>query len=332
MYRLTNINWAVSFCFVAFLPILLSACSGDDVMAVADDGSSAGGASSFSAVSGATSATKDPKTLRGALTAAGVDGWMDGDSVNVYRFGTNLHNSYRLSSGSGTIDGVFVRTSGTDSYDTDETLYGLANEKYKYSLSPTLDGEAQLAVYVPFSLPLNEVGAPKGCSRLPLPCWSVVSFGADGRLEGQFRSLTTLLRLDSNELPPGTRAVLLTTAPLFMLGSYSYEEGSGEPISGIFDTILGEDARLKTNEIFVNADTLRVNVGEEVIPENRRYLYLPVVPQKYSNLYIVAVFGDLKRAYRWQGEVIKTYADTTFEPNTVVTVTGISTGITPVTL
>ena len=312
------------------MPMLLIACSGDDAASLADDVSTRI-SSTPTVISGAANATKDPKTLRGTLTATGVEGWMDGDSVSIYRFSSMLHNVYTLSKGAGTPDAIFTLTKGEDKYESEETLYALTNEKYKYSFSPTFNSEPQLAVYVPFHLSLDEVGAPKGYSRMPLPYWATITFGPDGKLEGKFRGLTTLLRLDANELPPNTRAVVLTTSS-FLLGSESYDEGECESLSGTYDCILGDNAKLKENEdgIFTTADTLRVNIGTEGVPESKRYLHIPVVSQNYTCLYIIAVKGDEKKRYRWQGEMIKKYENTTFEPNTVVNVEGIVTGIVPV--
>ena len=128
-------------------------------------------------------------------------------------------------------------------------------------------------------------------------------------------------------LPAETRALVLTTHFFTDLigADVTPEEGDSEPISGTFDTILKPGAQLAPNPIFYSYDTLRVNLASA---SGHRHLFIPVVAANYRALHIIAVTGDSRHAYEWQGRVLKTYRqDTHFRPNTIVALETESTGI-----
>ena len=276
---------------------------------------------------GSTTATgNDASALRGTL-GNGAEGWAEGDDISIYTLQSMKHNSYLLSSGAGNGVATFSRVSGTDDYADGGTLYAVTSSKYLYGFSATMDKRAQLSVTIPKVYDADEVGAPEGCSRMPVPFWGIASFGSNGNLEATFSGLTALLRISVADLPAGTRAVVLTTHTYTdLIGEGKPEDGDGEPLSGTFDTILEEGARLAANPIFYSYDTLRVNLGDNA--GQYKNLYVPVVAGSYSALNLIAVTGDTRYAYEWQGKVLKVFRkDTPFRENTIVPYEPESTGI-----
>ena len=275
----------------------------------------------------ATSATNNSATLIGRLSEGGAEGWAEGDDISIYTLQSMKHNGYLLSSGVGSATASFPRIEGTDNYEGGETLYAITSCKYLYGISSTVDGRAQLSITIPRDYALDEVGAPEGSSRMPVPFWGIASFGSSGNLEASFSGLTALLRISLADLPAGTRAVVLTSHTYTdLIGEGKPEDGDGEPLSGTFDTILEEGARLAANPIFYSYDTLRVNFGDDA--SQYKNLYIPVVAGSYTALNLIAVTGDTRYAYEWQGKVLKVFRkDTPFRENTIVPYEPESTGI-----
>jgi hypothetical protein len=310
----------------ALLPALLIAgCSAELPEPSVED---AAGAVASTTAAAVRRAANDAQTLRGVFYQGGATGWADGDSVSIYTLGSMLHNVYTLSDGAGTAEGTFVRTSGKDNYTNSGQLYGLTNCRYLYSISATMEGQAQIAVTLPWRLTFQDVCAAAGTSRMPIPYWSPVSFASDGKLRGEFRGLTAMLRVDLQALPEDTRAVVLTTHSYTDLNEGSLDEGDGEALSGTFSTVLEEGAALAVNPIFTSRDTLRVAVDRQ--SADYRYVYIPVISNRYSRLHVIAVTGDTKYRYDWRGALLQTFTSATaFEPNTIVDL-DIDTGIRPV--
>lgn len=270
---------------------------------------------------------KDASVLIGTFSNSEVDGWSKGDSICIYTLQSMRHNSYLLTNGEGSPTAAFKRCSGTDDYANVGTLYAVTSCKYLYGLSATVDGQALLTVDIPSSYDIAEVGAVEECSRLTAPYWGEATFGADGNLKCAFSGLTAMLKIDIGSLPVGTRAVVLTTHRYTDLDSDSPEGGDDQPLSGTFDTVLNKGAALAANPIFYSYDTLRVNLGSEAERGQYKNMYLPVIAGQYTNLHIIAVTGDTRYPYNWEGTVIQSYKENTiFRPNNILTV-GQSTSI-----
>jgi len=281
--------------------------------------------------SSTSNAAKDATILRGTLAAGSSEGWFENDSLWIFTLRSMKHNSYLLSEGVGSANGTFRRTSGTDNYeDSNGKLYALTSPKYLYGFSSTMDGGGQVSVTIPNRFKISDVGAPEGCSRMPVPYWGIVTFGEDGKLQATFQGLTSLLKIDLSILPTDTRAVVLTTHSYTEFGDGSeLESGDEEPLSGTFDTVLSEGAKLASNPIFYSSDTLRVNLNTGGI-EQYRYIYLPVVTGTYTNLHVIAVTGDYRYPYIWDGKLLKTFkSNSPFLVNTIVALEPESTGIRP---
>lgn len=272
-------------------------------------------------------ASNNAVLLCGTLSRSGAEGWMADDSISIYRLESMLHNTYKLTDGAGTAAATFTRSRGSDNYEQVGKLYALTNCRYLYGVSAAEGNEAKVAVSIPYCLNLSDVGAPVGCSRMVVPYWGMASFGADGRLTAEFRGLTALLKIDAATLPAGTRAVVLSTHYYGELGNDELAEGDGESLSGMFDAVLTEGARLQPNEIFVSRDTLRINLGSKPVPEQYRYLYIPVIATTYTKLHVIAVTGDYRYPYTWDGRLLKTFNAATFKTNTITDVEWIDTGI-----
>lgn len=269
---------------------------------------------------------KDVATILGTLTKE-YEGWTESDSIRIYTLQSMKYNTYRLTDGAGTSVGSFTRIRGTYDYENAKELFALTSCSYLYSFSATLDGKAMIAVDIPGSYDVQEVGAAAGCSRRPVPYWGMATFGSNGSLTATLRGLTALMRIDSSLLPEGTKALVLTTHSYCILSDDMLAGGSGEPLSGMFDTQLGEDAVLTGNPIFVNRDTLRVNIGTKAVSAEHRYLYIPIISPSYSCLHVIAVTGDYRYPYTWDGTLLKTFNAATFKTNTITDVEWIDTGI-----
>ena len=273
-------------------------------------------------------ANKDASVLRGSFANGGGEGWNEGDSVCTYTLQSMQHNSYLLSQGAGSANATFTRTAGSNNYENDDMLYALTSIKYLYGFGATVDGNAQVSVTIPNRFKLSDVGAPEGSSRMPIPYWGVATFGEDGKLEASFQGLTALLKIDLATLPADTRAVVLTTHSYGEFGDGTeLEEGDEETLSGTLDAILQEGAKLESNPIFYAYDTLRVNLNTDDWTQYR-HIYVPVVAASYTNLHVIAVTGDYRFAYAWDGQLLKTFkSNTPFQPNTIVALEPQSTAI-----
>ena len=285
--------------------------------------------------------SKDVSVLRGTFVNGASEGWHEDDEVCVYTLRSLKHNTYKLTSGAGTANAVFTLSDGSENLEEAGKLYALTSCKYLYGLSATGDGTvAKLSVTIPQQYEIDEVGASESCSRMPVPCWGIATFGTDGKLETTFQGMTALLKIDTTALPEGTHAVVLTTKSDGYLGADALEPGEGEPLSGTFDTELKEGAKLANNPIFIANDTLRVNLFSDMDDDDNpvikyRHIYIPVVARTYAKLYVLAITGDAdgrmvkhNRPHHWEGKVLKTFnASDPFYPNTIIAVEPQSTAI-----
>ena len=274
-----------------------------------------------------STATGQNAALLRATLGSGGTGWAEGDSIWTYTLNSLQRNRYLLSNGAGSTTGTFARTKGSEEYQDGGTVYAVSSAKYIYGLSATSDRVAKLSVTIPQDYVADEVGAQEGQSRMPVPFWGTATFGSDGSLETEMNGLTALLRVDVSTLPADARALVLTSHYYTDLegAETAPEEGDGEPLSGTFDAVLAPGAQLAPNEIFYSYDTLRVNLGGA---SAYRHLYIPVVAAAYRALHVIAVTGDSRYPYMWQGRVLKTYRqDSPFRPNTIVALEPESTDI-----
>lgn len=305
--------------------VLLAGCSEDGLTEqLQDNPTSPEHAPNTGAIS---HAPKDASVLRATFAANGGEGWTEGDSVWIFTPSSMLYNRYLLSQGAGSSNGTFYRTGGDNNYENGETLYALTSPRYLYSFSTTMDGAAQVSVTIPSLYKISDVGAKEGSSRMPVPYWGLATFGSDGKLTATFKGLTALLKVDLTTLPADTRAIVLTTHSYGDLGEVELPEGDEEPLSGTLDTELTEGAKLASNPIFWAYDTLRVNLSTETAAQYR-YAFIPVVATSFTNLHVIAVTGDYRYSYYWEGKLLKTYKpNTPFQPNTIVALEPESTGI-----
>ena len=307
--------------------ILLAGCSEDELTekSLTDNSTS----EPAQATGSVKRASKDASVLRGTLAAGGGEGWYESDSVWIYTLSSMKHNSYLLTQGAGSANALFTRTGGTDNYEDSGTLYALTSPKYLYGFSSLGQSGAKVSVTIPKSYEISEVGAPEGCSRMPLPYWAIANFAEDGKLEATFKAMTSIMKIDISKLPSDTRAIVLTTHSYTYLGDLDLDAGAEEPLSGTFDTEMVEGAKLTTNPMIFNTyDTLRVNLTTDEAAGQYRHVYLPVVCASYSNLHVIAVTGDQAFPYAWEGKLLKTFkSNTPFQLNAIVAVEPESTGI-----
>ena len=307
---------------------LLAGCSKDGQMEVPEDNQ----IQDYPRTNSLVRAAKDATELHGYFANGNGEGWVEGDSVCIYTLNSLMYNTYILKEGIGTAHAVFTRSDGTDNYDNAETLYALTSYSRIYGLKATNDDNAQVSVTIPNPYNISEVGAPEGSSRRPVPYWGTAIFGSNGKLEANFRGMTALLKIDITKLPENTYAVVLTTHYSGTVGDQPLDGGDRKPLSGTFDTILKEGAKLASKPIFNSFDTLRVNLDKDSdtqYEQEYRYIFIPVLAATYANLHVIAVTGD-RSNYNWEGKVLKTFkSNTIFEPNTIIEVESDPTGIRP---
>jgi hypothetical protein len=271
-------------------------------------------------------AASDPTVLRGIISTSGSEGWMTDDSIQTYTLRSTKHNTYRLTEGEGDKTALFSLINGADSYEDAGTIYALTSCNYLYGISATAKKQAKVSITIPNSYPHQEIAAPEGRLRMPVPYWGTVEFASDGKLETTLTGLTALLKLDAVTLPSETRAIVLTTHAFAKIDDVPLEDGEEEPLSGTFDAELTDGAQLVGNPIFYTYDSLRVNV--DMNAAQFHHLFIPVVANTYPALHVIAVTGDNRAPYSWKGKVLKTFkSNTTFKPNTIVSLEQESTGI-----
>jgi len=306
---------------------LLTGCAGDEQLKEMVNKQSVVAKSAITDKETTATTVEQNAALLRASFGNGGEGWAEGDSIWTYVLRSLKHNSYVLSNGAGSATAEFSRSNGTDDYQDGTTVYAVSSAKYVYGFSATQDGGAQLVATIPQSYQADEVGAAEGCSRMPVPFWGTATFGSDGSLETELSGLTALLKVDCNNLPSDARALVLTTHNYTDLidAEVMPDGGDGQRLSGTFDAVLVPGAQFAPNAIFHSYDTLRVNLtGASAY----RHLYIPVVAASYKALHVIAVTGDSRYAYEWQGRVLKTYRqDAPFRPNTIVALEPESTGI-----
>ena len=247
--------------------------------------------------------------------------WAEDDSVCVVSLQPFSQNKYVLRHGAGTAEAEFCRQgSGHIATHVSGPLYALTAQQYAYSMSSTEDGKLQIATGVPAAYSLSEVGAADGGFRKPLPYWAVISSSPEsGCLSASFRSLSALIRVPLSALPSGTRAVVLCTHRFVSLDEQKYYGGMETPLSGTFDAVLEESARLVHNPIFVSADSLRVNLETDARQSALDCMYIPVISGTYNKLYVIAVTSDDYRSYYWRGTILKEFdAHQDFSPGALI--------------
>lgn len=164
----------------------------------------------------------DPET--GRLTAA-QQVWTEGDQVRVFTLDAMTYNLYTLDAASANQQrGAFNKTQAFSAL-TEGQLYAITEDPVEgnkvYSVAPNENGEATLTMTIKPSYSLHEdLLTPDGkkVNKFPAPYWGVAKVNEvkDGeqlnyKLDVYFKALTSFLRIDCNNLPVGTRAIVLTT-------------------------------------------------------------------------------------------------------------------------
>lgn len=252
-------------------------------------------------------------TTRVAVTENFEYVWNEDDIINLYSKNVGSYGVYSLTSGAGTKTGNFVHSQGQDMKGIAD-LYAVTESPNLYGVSVTADGKQKLTADIPFTL--NQEKEELAYWPLQVPFWGTATISG-GQLNTNLKALTAMLKIDVAALPAGTSAIVLTTHHDAKLsdGTTDVELGGGdEPLTGRFYAILQDDAKMEVDNMMINADTLRIEIDPTTIGDQDRIVYVPIVPQYYEKLTVLALQGDNADKYSWplNSTVLKVYEDVDF--------------------
>ena len=345
----------------------------------------------------------DAMTRLGMLEVEGANPWdsksaagwswvfTEGDILRVFTMGSMEYQHYELVAGAGTGTGEFNVTANAPELPETMQKYAITDAQFAYAVSPLTDGTPRLTYTIPYSYKAKdfEVSATKAIRKLPAPFWGLAETvdkagSTDGGkiLETDLWPLTAFLRIQMDQLPKGTKYIVLTThgsitrdgnvdtydgfqlltpdannpvtGPstgkiktssdadaiafqdnLAFWDNYApyITDGNSEPISGTFNALLTEEGVFdKENQqntgAFLAADLGTDEEGNEVIDQGISRLvtreelvidvtannpegifWIPIIPQHYNNLHVLAVTYKSKYAYKYVGTELTKFHD-----------------------
>lgn len=286
------------------------------------------------------------ETRAGFLEQPGVNREMvftGNDEVRVFTLNALTYHNYGLVGGEGTTTGIFELEGGQPLPDGQK--YAVTEANNVFAVSATEDGNAQLTMTIDGTSEVSkERNGLKTLYSFPAPLWAecVETQTPSGiQLDATFHHLTGYMRVDMSTLPEGTKAIVLTTHgwpwaqedenvaalvpkdidhgyQLVAPGTlgvtvddtnsdwapvpYIYG-GECDALSGTLTAELVDGAKLEVDPRLTHADTLRVNLDGI----KNQVFYIPLVAGYYKQLDVLAVTGDSRYAYRWEGQLINRY-------------------------
>ena len=247
-----------------------------------------------------TPAEHDATQLVAKLSGQAGVYWAAGSTANIFCLESMLRNEYTLTDGEGTDSATMTRTKETLDFEGISNVYAVSGNTNIYGISATDEGIARLTAELPVAYRASQVAG--NASKVPLvaPYWGMVSYGFDGKLHTTMSPLTSLLAISLSKIPADARAIVLCTHDGAELGN-SVLPGAGEPLSGTFTCVLTGDAWLAVDERLRNSDTLRVNLNREEIRSEATHIYIPLLKASYKSIHTIAVTGDNRYPYVWEG-------------------------------
>lgn len=287
----------------------------------------------------------------------------EGDKIRVFTADAMAFNQYELTSGAGSTEAQFKLTTKQALPNLSEK-YAITEAAMVYGVTPNEQGVGVLTMTVPKEFTPTY---KNNIAQFPAPFWGVCEESGSGdniKLKARLSGLTAFLRVDINELPAGTKKIVLTThggqsmihddAAHFDQQNASIDAhqegfelaatmpandtnqgwneadnvnwitgGASEALSGTFNTELvsKKDADgntvsdkkktyLKVDERLVHSDVLTVDLSK--LPEGSNIFYVPIIPNTYQDLFVIAVSGESKYSYRWAGQIVKEYKNYEF--------------------
>jgi hypothetical protein len=293
-------------------------------------------------------AAKDSKLPYGLQSLV----FSENELVRVFTLDKLSQDIYKIKSGAGTNDGVFTRTQAT----------GLTGQKYAiteaqmvYGISAAEDGDVikpRLTLTLPREwTPGSETINGTDFQKFPIPNWGaaeVTGEGDDANIKASLKHLTAYLRIQVNELPENTKAIVLTTHGTgqynmstqdgFLLAKHGaaitdtkdwwyakdgdvyknaewIEGGYSEALTGTLNCFLESDNE-KAKEVVLKIDERLVNHDEMIINlegNKNQIVYVPIVCGFYKNLHVIAASAISKNyRYCYAGTELKVFQDQTF--------------------
>ena len=194
----------------------------------------------------------DVKTRLGMLEVEGNNPWDDplgsgwawafttGDKLRVFTMQSMEYQSYDLIAGAGTGEGEFKITADSPELPAGKQKYAISDAQFAYAVSPMPDGTPRLTYTIPYKFKALTYGveghADQKVQKLPAPFWglaeTVDKAGSNGGkiLETSLWGLTGFLRIQMDQLPKGTKYLVLTTHG--SITKYPDEYGGGTESDG----------------------------------------------------------------------------------------------------
>ena len=192
--------------------------------------------------------------------------WTKGDVVRVYKINELKFNRYQLTTGWNTDTGVFdLKLGGGEKLNIEAGKdYAITDAQFAYGVSATNDGGAMLTYTIPYkySAQVEEVTAGDGSKanvrRFPAPFWGDAKQNSDGTLDCDFVGLTAFLRIQMDQLPIGTKYIVLTTH-------------GADPLT--IEMNEGNDNGQMGNDGFLVAEPLTTKTGGKYLPKDFQDTY-----------------------------------------------------------
>lgn len=344
----------------------------------------------------------DVKTRLGMLEVEGANPWDQGseagwswvftenDKLRVFTMSSMEYQSYQLVAGAGTGEGEFDITAESPELPEGKQKYAITDAQFAYAVSPLPDGTPRLTYTIPYSYKARsfdvEGHADQAVQKLPAPFWGLAETvdkdgGNGGKiLETSLWGLTAFLRIQMDQLPKGTKYIVLTTHGSEIKNDAAIEydgfqlltpdannpvtaanqgkvktgttykdfadnlnfwdtnatkitDGNSEPLSGTFNALLTAKGKVVNGEntgAYLAADEgideegneiedgiSRLVTRDEIVIDvttlaNDNIFWIPIIPQHYNNLHVLAVTYKSKYAYKYVGTELKNFHDDFF--------------------
>ena len=153
-----------------------------------------------------------------------------------------------------------------------------------------------------------------------VPSWGLLTFDGNGRPSTTLKALTAFLAVYLSKVPEDTRSILITTHDSIRLNGVDTAGGAGEPLTGIFDCILEDDATLAAGSIFRYYDIIRIVLDEDGDDNSWQALgrlFIPIVVGNYQKVQVVALSEQYYFDYEWHGTLLATFDAQKFALNSL---------------
>lgn len=246
--------------------------------------------------------------------------WSERDSLDVYTLASTSRYCYTLSGGQGSTTATFNRQPSTVTIKDDADCYALTAAQNIYGVSATEGSHMKLSYQLPAEYDAWQLSSENGSVLMNVPSWGLLTFDGNGRPSTTLKTLTAFLAVDLSKVPEDARSILITTHNSIRLNGVDMAGGAGEPLTGIFDCILEDDATLAAGSIFRYYDIIRIVLdedGDDKSWQGLGRLYIPIVVGNYQKVQVVALSEQYYFDYEWHGTLLATFDAQKFALNSL---------------